>query len=739
MEEEVKKYDIAYLNKLYSEAESADSDVFAEMRSNTLMVSGQHYKKISRGLDNNLRGRGVEKSKRLRLVKNHTAKAMSDIRDIFASMTPGVLPYPANASELADQKAAELAKSVWLDGQRKNNFGEKISEFRNSFTTLGEACSKVYFDPTKGRLKAYKQKVDQDGNNLFTDPNGQETTESGYIDPMTGQQIQFQPLADETKPVFSGLTVIEKFEAYNLLRLKNSKSIRDSRALIYRKMVETGDAKALIDAAPDLSKEEREQLHEYIKGASETTYKVFDGATGSFQDSDGQVMFREYYFRQSPEFPKGYYFITTEKGILFQGEIPFGEHGEIAFPIKWAGCELYDGSARGFSYIKRIRPCQLEINRCSSATSETQITVGWDKVILQKGAKFSRGVDQPGMRVFYSTDGTPTLLPGRSGDQFIPYLEYNVNELYKLVNIPENSNPIAQGFDPKAELFKRQSQKARFTESSTRFANFLVENCEAYLFLASKYMSEEDLIAAVGKKEAPNIKEFKNVDCIDYKVKLLEVSDDLDSMMAKTLELETIVQYMGKNMDEETAKAVIAQFPILNKTQALKHLTMELDNINSDILALDRGEEVRVDRDDDHALFVRHLTHRMKRRDFRLLDKTIQQKYMDIRKQHQMFIAQIGQEEQAAQAGFIPSGGALVKVNMYHNPDPTNPGKSQLAMAPVESIQWLLKRLAAQGSGQEMLASMGSAGAAADVGLMMNQNQQGMPPQGQMPIIQGAM
>ena len=72
-ESEEIKYDIEKLNTLYHEAESADSDVFAEMRSNINIMAGSHWKKISQAIDRNLRQQRVDKSKRLRLVKNHTA------------------------------------------------------------------------------------------------------------------------------------------------------------------------------------------------------------------------------------------------------------------------------------------------------------------------------------------------------------------------------------------------------------------------------------------------------------------------------------------------------------------------------------------------------------------------------------------------------------------------------------------------------------------------------------------
>jgi hypothetical protein len=712
-------YDIAKLNDLYRHSESCDADVMSEMRSNILIVSGQHYKKIQRGLSRSLDKMQVDKSKRLRLVKNHTAKAVSDVKDILASMAPGVLPYPAHEDDRDSQKAAELAKPVWADGELKNDFEDMKESLRNSFVVTGEAAAKIFFDPIKGGVKAYNQKTTDDGKPVHLDPTGKEVVVPDSIHPDNHpafvQHFGLTPAPDKTQPVFRGQLTIEKIEPYNLLRPKNAKSMRSAKFLIHRKMVDLDDARALINSASTLSQEDKNDRLKWIEGSGDTTYKIFDGTSGSFQDSKGQVMFREFYFRQSPEFPHGHYFITVQNGILFEGDLPFGEFGEDAFPIKWNGYDLYEGSCRGFSPIKRIRPCQIEINRAASSWSETQITVGHDKIVLTKNAKFSRGVDQPGLRVFHTTDGEPTVIPGRDGGQFVPMLEHNVAELYRLINLPENANPVAQANDPRAELFKKQSQKARFTEPANRLARLFRDICNSYLFFAQKYMSEDDLREVVGKTKSVDIAEFKNVDRMCLKVKLMEVTDDLDSMMGKTLEIESIIQYMGKNLDPETQKILISQFPVLNKTSALRHLTMDTNNIDSDILALDRGEYRPANMYDDHALFIKHLTNRMKQRDFDYLADPIKANYAKRKDEHEKFIQDAVQKEQEAAAGWIPSGGALAKADLYINPDPNNPSKVLKATFPTEALEWLKSRLDAQGSTQALLGTIASQGAQGEI------------------------
>ena len=67
--------DIGDLNEVYRKAESADREVFAEMRSNILLVSGDHYQKRADRYFSQIRdNRDISDYQKLRLTKNHTQK-----------------------------------------------------------------------------------------------------------------------------------------------------------------------------------------------------------------------------------------------------------------------------------------------------------------------------------------------------------------------------------------------------------------------------------------------------------------------------------------------------------------------------------------------------------------------------------------------------------------------------------------------------------------------------------------
>jgi hypothetical protein len=377
------------------------------------------------------------------------------------------------------------------------------------------------------------------------------------------------------------------------------------------------------------------------------------------------------------------------------------------------------------------------VNRCASKITEHQLTVGDDKVILSKGAKFERGVDQPGIRVYYTT-GSPQIVPGRSGEQFVAYLEHNIQEIYRLLSVEDNKNPAAQGFDPKAELFKMQRQKIKFSKPAGKLERYFKSIAKTFLFLEQKYMTEERFQLVVGNQDAVDFEEYQNIDRLDYSVRLEEVSGDIETMLGKTIELEVIMQYSGKELDDQTRVTLLNQFPILNKAHAFKHITLHHKNIESDILQLERGQFVEPRRFDNHDLVLQYLTQRMSQKDFQRLDPKIKELFDMKYQAHEAKLKEVTEQMRQAQAGMIPTGGALVRCDVYHNTDPSNPQKTERLQLPDDALNWLKERLEEQGLAQERLGEIADmqtqANIMAGTGESLQQMQQ-MGPQGQQDMM----
>ncbi len=659
------------LNQLYNDAESSNSELFSEQRSNLLLVAGNHYnRKGSRFWQNLRQTQNISKTEKLRLTKNHIQKITKTYVNNVLTYAPSVMVGPRNESELSDQKAADMHNSVWQDMRSRHKLKGKTRQLVGDFIDIGEGFLKVFFDPGAGQFSGYDAEMDEMG----------------------------QPVMDETgqpkgQPKFTGDMVHERILGFNLLTDPDAKSFAECRWVIYRKMVAIKDLRKQFQGDDDKLA--------FISESTKDTYKVFDGSSGSYSTAKGMVMVREYYFRPCADYPNGYYFIATEYGVLHEGELPLG-----LFPIIYMGFDEITTTARSQSIIKQLRPYQAEVNRTASKISEHQITLGDDKVLLLNGSSISPGGVAHGVKAIKVTGAEPKILQGRAGDQYVGYMNSQISEMYAVANLAEDSEEKMNQMDPYTMLFKSIRDKKKFVLYAEKVQEFLVEWCELSLRYAKAYYSDEMLVPVIGKKEYVNIPEFRNQDDLSYQIKLDPISEDIESKMGKQLSLNHILQYAGTNMDPSDVGKLVRAMPYVNKEEAFSDLTLDYDNARNDILAMDRGQWVPPKKFENHPYVIKKLTSRMKQSDFAYLPPEVQQMYEAKYQQHLQLEEQRQREIQAAKDGFIPTGGYLVSCDFYV-PDPVDPSKApRRARIPYEALAWLLQRLETQGSSQQVLQTM---------------------------------
>lgn len=696
-----KSCNIDKLNLLYSQAVQVDEELFAEQRSNILLSAGDHYQRNKSRMWNRIRDSyQLSQEQKLRITKNHSHKIVRTLVNNIVSQAPGTIPVPNNPKELQDQKCAELNKSVWQYAKTNDKLNIEIQKWAKDYVEIGECAVKIYWDPSRGRFVGYEQEVDEFGQPVFD--------EMG------------QPMASE-KAVFSGKLCLERVYAMNLLRAPEAKAMHESPYLIVRKMAYIEHLKQMV--AGD---EEKEKM---IHTSTDETYFVFDQDKQSYNDSKNQTMLREHYYKPCEEYPNGYYYITVQGGILFEGELPFG-----VFPIFYQGWDEVSTTPRHRSVLKQTRPYQIEINRAGSKIAEHQVTLGDDKVILLNGSKYTSGPQVPGIRVGYVTGQAPTIIEGRTGNQFLPYVDSQISEMYAVANLAEDKEEsAAANTDPWARLYSAIKDRRKFKMYTDKFESFLCEVTEGYLDLARHYFDDNMLIPMIGKSEMVNISEFKNMSPLCYQIKVEPMSDDIETMMGRQLSYTHLLQYVGGQLDKSDIGKIMKQMPFMNVEGAFDDFTLDYDVANALILALDRGQQPVLRKYDNMEYIGKRLSSRMQMTDFSSLNMQIQQNYEMIMQQIEQIGAARLEEMQRAQSGFIPSSGAMIKVD-YYVPDPTNKTRSVRATLPAESIDWLIKKLADQGSAQGLLSQQNPA-VQADMARMLLQNQAGSV-QGGMPPAQ---
>jgi len=675
------------------------------MRSNILLAAGDHYNRRASRFYKRIRdSRELSNEQKLRLTKNHTQKICKTYANNILSANPGIGFSPKDEKSLHDQKVADIHHSVWRDAYERYYLQDKMDDWADSFTTVGEVAVKLFWDESIGDLKGF-------------DP---------QVDPTTGESLLNEvgeEIPDEKKPIFGGEFVWEEVYGFNLLRPPECKDMRKAEWLGIRKMMDRDELLRKFKNNP--------QLQSYIRSDADDTYVVFDPLNGGYKKSNKQTMIREYYYRPSLLFPQGYFYITTKEGILAEGELPGG-----LFPIVFATFDKYPTTPRGRSIVKTIRPYQAEINRAASKMAEHQITLGDDKLLIQNGTKVSAGSSLPGIRSVNYTGEKPTILGGRDGSQYLNYMTSQITELYQVCMVQEDSEEKSDNkLDPYVLLFRSAKQKKKFQRYIGRFEKFLIELCKLYLDLAKLHFPDDMFIMAAGKNEQINIEEFRQYPSTSYELKVEAQSEDIETKLGKQIVLNHTLQYVGSQLGKDDIGKLMRQMPFANFDESFSDFTMDYDVSVNDMLQLDRGERPAINQYDNHIYMIKRLTQRMRKADFRFLPAIVQKNYADKVALHQQFEAKNAMAIQRAQSGFIPTDGALIAVDFYVNaPNSTGGVKQQKAKIPYFAIDWLLKQMESQGASQEALASM-SQGAQAQVADMVT-NSGGMGPQQMAPAQQ---
>jgi hypothetical protein len=352
--------------------------------------------------------------------------------------------------------------------------------------------------------------------------------------------------------------------------------------------------------------------------------------------------------------------------------------------------------------------------------AEHQITLGDDKLLIQSGTKITHGGSLAGVRGIQYSGTPPGILAGRSGEQYLAYMQSQIVEMYQASNVNEDSEETTNAnTEPYTMLYRSIRNKKRFSLYGMKFEEFLVDICETSLELAKHYYTDEMLIPAVGKREYVNIPEFRNSQKLCYQIKVEPQVDDIETKMGKQLAMTQVIQYVGKELGKDAIGRIIRAMPFVNEDEAFNDLTINYDNSVNDILALDRGELPEINMEEDHIYAVKRLTQRMKQSDFKFLPPQVQMNYKLFRKQHEEINVMQQRMILAAQADFIPTGGYLVTCDFYVN-DPSDPARTRRARLPYQAIDWLIKRLGDQGMSLQSLEGMQQS-ALSEMGGMLKQ------------------
>lgn len=638
--------------KLFEDGASVDEDIFREMRSNILLVAGDHWKSQNEKMHRRIKDSSIDESIKIKLTKNHLGAIQDRKKSAVKALAVGVQPYPYNENDLQDQKDAEIARAVWADGIDKESIKEKIAKWTDSLLDMAECFSKTYFDPNDGDLRGYEQLVYK-GQPVFKDPMTGRATLLPF-DIITQQP--FEPMEDKTKPIFSGRTKVKVIWPMNVIRAVGAETFEESPYIGIKSMMDIEEIKRLVPK----DHEDYESIIKLIGETKETTFKVFDCSKGEYLEAKNQAMLRELYFKPCYDYPRGYFAYLFEDKVIVEGELPYG-----IFPIDWKIDGEIPTSPRGRSRIKRMKPLQVEINRLASQKAYHQIVLGDDKIITQAGSQLSKGQRMDGIRHLIVNGDDVKILNGRAGDQFNQSLNDAIQEIYAIEGL-EYQERDSSSQDIMVQLYQSAKQRQKYNPTVEKIEDFLKKVSKKYLEMQKHYLDEHDLIKIAGKKEHLNIAEFKRLEDSGYNIKMMPINDDAESVLGKQLAIQTALQYGGSLAPEQIGK-LIKNMPFLNKEAILSNFTINEDMFENDVLALDRGQYRPVRKSDPHDYMLKMLGFRMTQPDYDLKPQQVKALYERKIQEHQTFLTQNAQELKALQDKMIPTSGPLVKVDMYQN------------------------------------------------------------------------
>lgn len=676
--------------RIYDRSHSADKFLYSEQRSNVLLVSGEHYTRKNSKYWNKVRdSRTLTNETKIRLTKNHIQKITKGYRNNILSHAPGVGFLPHNEDEAQDRKSAELCQAVWTDAKATHDLNDKIRQWIDDYIEIGEVAVKLTWDEDLGEQIGWEPLTDESGQPI--------------IDPQTGQMAQSEV------PVMSGDFEFKRIFGFNFLRPTGIQHMKDAPWLGERDMVLTKTVK-------DWVKDDPSKLAKVTSSADDNFY-VFDNQSYGYEYKKDHTLVISMYYKPSKEYPKGYYYIYTKDVILFEGELPYG-----VFPIVYKGFDSIQSNPRHRSIIKQLRPYQVEINRCASKIAEHQVTLGDDKLLIQSGTKLTNGVALPGVRSVQYSGRDPVILQGRSGAQYLDYMNGQIEELYRVAGIVEDSEEKAgQEANAFGQLFKSIRNKKKFSLYAMKFEEFLTEVAELYMNLARNYFDEHRMINAIGKNEAINISEFKNTMPMSYQVKAEPRTDDLEEQYGKQLVINHALQFVGNNLQREDIGRLMREMPFGNFKESFRDLTIDYDSANNMILAIERGQQPQPNKYDKAEYMINKLVARTREPSFMMLDPQIQQLFQQYIEYYEMLEVEQQRRILAANSEYIPTDGVMSKVDVYI-PNKTNPdGKPERAVVPQAALEWLIKRLEDQGNSQEKFDTMNQGAVSDMAGQLLNQ------------------
>lgn len=327
---------------------------FMRMKRNQQLYKGIQY--ASQEVREDLRDRTLDRSKNIpKIVVNHLYDLTQNRINRLVKYKPALQILPTNdefQDVIASRATKKLLDHIWYIQDYQGYISPRVA---TNGEIHGESYLFITWDPSKGDIHP---KSPKEGERVpLLDESGSITKDS------KGNTIYID------RPVMTGDVKYEVEPGYNVL-FQRAQCLADSEYCYRKKVGPVEKLRLLYPKKADKIKKV-DNLQE------------FDFETNTMSKLPGETRWWEFYFKATPEMPKGRYIVFTEDAILHNDELPYS-HGELPLEL-FTDIDLPD-ELHAMSFFETVKHLTSTYNNITNLIVRNNYLVSHPKWMVPAGS-----------------------------------------------------------------------------------------------------------------------------------------------------------------------------------------------------------------------------------------------------------------------------------------------------------------------------------------------------------------
>lgn len=481
-----------WLNVEYESLLKANSARFRNIERNFALYKGIQY--TSQDTRSDVRDTSTDRAKAVsKITINHLYDLTQNKVSRLVKYRPAVAILPTN-DEFEDKIGAEVTEKALLNLWYNENFeGEVQPWFVKLSRIAGECYLFIEWDEDKGEkhplYKKHEDKyipeLEQLGKTQLLDENGDPETDDD------GNPIYL------TDQVHVGDVCYSVELPFNVL-VQEAKTFKDAKYLFKLEPMNIFEARMKYPKGTDAIEAEE--------------FNIYDYTTFSSRKSNNEVMIRHFYYKKSKELPEGLYIISTSKGIVSMGPLPY-KHGEL--PCRRLTDIDLPGEMHGVSFFDNIKALTGSYNNLTNMAIKQVIMGAHPKWVFPAGTIKKESLGNDFTLVEFKGAIAPQLIRNEPLSASIMTLRTDLKEEFQTI---AGVYGVSRGEPPAgvtaavAIQFLSEQENERANEDVLKYNDWIRQVAIMSIQLMAQFYKEDDgrTLKILGKNNEWKV-EFFNV------------------------------------------------------------------------------------------------------------------------------------------------------------------------------------------------------------------------------------